>query len=100
MAADNSCLMHIGGGLTRQRSGMRVMHLAEVLRVVSGGDFRRRPARRSPTRDSCAATSRKATHGIRDKRAAVVAEVANWEELREAGQRIKERRCATSTSTC
>ncbi|MDQ6875930.1 MAG: (Fe-S)-binding protein [Actinomycetota bacterium] len=30
-AADNSCLMHIGGGLSRLRSGMRTMHLAEIL---------------------------------------------------------------------
>ena len=30
-AADNSCLMHIGGALRRQRSGTRVMHLAEIL---------------------------------------------------------------------
>jgi len=30
-AADNSCLMHIGGALTRQRSGVATMHLAEVL---------------------------------------------------------------------
>jgi L-lactate dehydrogenase complex protein LldE len=31
VAADNSCLMHIGGALRRQRSGIRTMHLAEVL---------------------------------------------------------------------
>ncbi|MEJ8277510.1 (Fe-S)-binding protein [Pseudonocardia spirodelae] len=31
VAGDNSCLMHVGGLLSRQRSGMRVMHLAEVL---------------------------------------------------------------------
>jgi L-lactate dehydrogenase complex protein LldE len=31
VAADNSCLMHIGGALSRQRSGVRTMHLAEVL---------------------------------------------------------------------
>ena len=31
VAADNSCLMHIGGALRRQRSGVRTMHLAEVL---------------------------------------------------------------------
>ena len=31
VAADNSCLMHIGGGLRRQRSPLRVLHLAEVL---------------------------------------------------------------------
>jgi L-lactate dehydrogenase complex protein LldE len=30
-AADNSCLMHIGGALARQRTGVRTMHLAEVL---------------------------------------------------------------------
>jgi L-lactate dehydrogenase complex protein LldE len=30
-AADNSCLMHMGGGLKRQRAGVRTMHLAEVL---------------------------------------------------------------------
>jgi L-lactate dehydrogenase complex protein LldE len=30
-AADTSCLMHIGGGLRRQRAGVRTMHLAEIL---------------------------------------------------------------------
>jgi len=30
-AADNSCLLHIGGALRRQRAGARVMHLAEIL---------------------------------------------------------------------
>jgi L-lactate dehydrogenase complex protein LldE len=34
VAADNSCLMHIGGGLQRQRAGVRAMHLAEVLAAV------------------------------------------------------------------
>jgi L-lactate dehydrogenase complex protein LldE len=31
VAADNSCLMQIGGGLSRQRAGVRTMHIAEVL---------------------------------------------------------------------
>ena len=31
VAADNSCLMHIGGSLSRQRAGVRTMHLAEIL---------------------------------------------------------------------
>jgi L-lactate dehydrogenase complex protein LldE len=31
VAGDSSCLMHIGGVLSRQRAGVRVMHLAEVL---------------------------------------------------------------------
>ena len=30
-AADNSCLMQIGGALSRQRSGVRAVHLAEIL---------------------------------------------------------------------
>ncbi len=30
-AGDTSCLMHIGGGLARQRAGVRVTHLAEIL---------------------------------------------------------------------
>ena len=30
-AADTSCLMHIGGLMSRRRSGVRVMHLAEIL---------------------------------------------------------------------
>jgi L-lactate dehydrogenase complex protein LldE len=35
-AADNSCLMHIGGALARQRSGVAVMHLAEILARTDG----------------------------------------------------------------
>jgi L-lactate dehydrogenase complex protein LldE len=31
VAGDNSCLMHVGGLLSRGRSGVRVVHLAEVL---------------------------------------------------------------------
>ncbi|MFA9430406.1 (Fe-S)-binding protein [Egicoccus sp. AB-alg2] len=31
VASDSSCLMHIGGGLSRLRSGIRTVHLAEVL---------------------------------------------------------------------
>jgi L-lactate dehydrogenase complex protein LldE len=30
-AGDSSCLMHIGGGLTRLRSGVSTVHLAEIL---------------------------------------------------------------------
>ncbi|MFI6504555.1 (Fe-S)-binding protein [Nonomuraea typhae] len=30
-AADNSCLMHIGGTMKRQKTGVRIMHLAEIL---------------------------------------------------------------------
>jgi L-lactate dehydrogenase complex protein LldE len=30
-AGDNSCLMHIGGGLARLRAGVKTVHLAEIL---------------------------------------------------------------------
>jgi L-lactate dehydrogenase complex protein LldE len=30
-AGDSSCLMHIGGGLRKQRAGVRTLHLAEIL---------------------------------------------------------------------
>jgi L-lactate dehydrogenase complex protein LldE len=36
-AGDNSCLMHIGGALSRMRTGVRVMHLAEILAAASDG---------------------------------------------------------------
>jgi len=39
-ALDNSCLMHIQGGLARQRSGVRCMHLAEILASTEAGDSR------------------------------------------------------------
>jgi len=37
VAGDNSCLAHIGGILSRQRSAVRVMHLAEVLACTEAG---------------------------------------------------------------
>lgn len=36
VAGDNSCLAHIGGMLSRQRSGIRVLHLAEILAATEG----------------------------------------------------------------
>jgi L-lactate dehydrogenase complex protein LldE len=36
VAADRSCLMHIGGLLSRSRSGVQVMHLVEVLAHTDG----------------------------------------------------------------
>jgi L-lactate dehydrogenase complex protein LldE len=53
VAGDNSCLMHIGGLLSRERSGVRVMHLAEVL--ASTEAVIDEPAR--PTAGSAAASA-------------------------------------------
>lgn len=35
---DNSCLMHISGAMTRQRTGLRCMHLAEILASTEQGE--------------------------------------------------------------
>jgi len=35
-AGDNSCLMHIGGALHRQRTGVGAIHLAEILAATEG----------------------------------------------------------------
>jgi len=35
-AGDNSCLTHIGGGLSRLRTGVGTMHLAEILASTEG----------------------------------------------------------------
>jgi L-lactate dehydrogenase complex protein LldE len=37
-ASDSSCLMHIGGGLSRLRTGVRTVHLAEILASTRDGD--------------------------------------------------------------
>jgi len=36
-AADTSCLMHIGGGLHRLRTGIKTIHLAEILASTEEG---------------------------------------------------------------
>ncbi len=37
-ATDSSCLMHIGGGLARQRSGVRTVHYAEILAATEASE--------------------------------------------------------------
>ena len=37
-AGDNSCLMHIGGGLSRLKAGVRTMHIAEILAATDDGE--------------------------------------------------------------
>ena len=94
-ATDSSCLMHIGGALRRGRTGVRAVHIAEILAAEEApmtphGGFPE-AAREAVADSQLRANLRNATHTIRDKRAAAVAEVPDWQELREAGKRIKER---------
>jgi L-lactate dehydrogenase complex protein LldE len=37
-AVDNSCLMHIAGAISRQRAGVRCLHLAEILASTEAGE--------------------------------------------------------------
>ena len=37
-ASDSSCLMHIAGALSRQRAGVRTVHLAEILAATAGSE--------------------------------------------------------------
>ena len=114
-AADTSCLMHIGGLLSRRRSPVRVMHLAEILAATGQpaeprrdrpiGDPAPRPpeptfagtppfpvaaARRAREPRSSATNLGRATATIRTKRAGAVAERDDWEALRLAGAAIKD----------
>jgi L-lactate dehydrogenase complex protein LldE len=36
-ATDNSCLLHIGGALSRQQTGVRCLHIAEILAATEDG---------------------------------------------------------------
>jgi L-lactate dehydrogenase complex protein LldE len=56
-AADNSCLMHIGGTAARQKAGLRVVHLAEILASVAPSDLSPSPASATSVPTSTAATS-------------------------------------------
>ncbi|MHB1931292.1 MAG: heterodisulfide reductase-related iron-sulfur binding cluster, partial [Acidimicrobiales bacterium] len=56
-AGDASCLMHIGGGLSRRGSGTRTVHLAEILastREPFVGKFRVKYAHYFPTNGGAA----------------------------------------------
>ena len=44
VAGDNSCLMHVGGLLSRQRTGVRTMHLAEILAATEESPSGHAPA--------------------------------------------------------
>ena len=110
-AGDSSCLMHIGGGLSRLNAGTATVHLAEILASHPGlpvstflgmpyaprgvghlrGDEPFPEAARAALADTQLRRNLgKATRTIRAKRAAVVAELPDWEELRAAGQAIKQ----------
>ena len=89
---------HLRGGLERRGSPVRAVHLAEVLGDVSAAAARGAPRlpfeRSAPEALEDAATRAnvlRATATIRRRRAAVVAETPDWEELRAAGEAIRER---------
>jgi Fe-S oxidoreductase len=61
VAGDSSCLMHVGGILSRQRAGVRVMHLAEVLAATESAEESQLPAGRDTTGAATAGRSPEST---------------------------------------
>ena len=100
VAGDNSCLMHIGGLLSRQRSGVRVMHLAEVLAATESrpgvgmtGTFVGMPAvprggpRRARRHAAAAQPGARHDDDPRQARRASSPRSTDWEELRARRRR-------------
>ena len=95
-ATDSSCLMHIGGGpvapadrRAHDAPGRDPRHHAGV--VTSAADPFPVAARRALADSQLRRNLARATRTIRDKRAGAVAELEDWEELREAGRALKDR---------
>ena len=99
-AADNSCLLHIGGGLSRLAPACAPCTSPRSWRPRNERRRRSFPeAARAALADSQLRRNiGKATTTIRAKRAAVVEVRADWEALREAGQALRSARCVTSTA--
>ena len=92
-ACDSSCLMHIGGGLraasqpgARRPSGGDARVVSTPASRARGAERFERAARATLTNARVRANVLHATTTIRAKRAAVVAEVPDWEELRRRGR--------------
>ena len=79
--------------------GMPARRAAGVSAHLRGTRSFPEAARDALATPSCAATSATPPRTIRDKRAAVVAEVDDWEELRRAGAAIKTDVMARLTSS-
>ncbi len=89
-AVDTSCLTQIGGGLSRRGLPVRTLHLGRSCRRSGMTSFPK--AARVALRDEQLRTNLEiATATIRSKRAAVVRERSDWQELRDAGEAIKRR---------
>ena len=101
-ACDNSCLMHIQGALHREKAGVKTVHLAEILAGTWGGsvstgalDPKTAPIFPMAAKTAMGDTQlrknvRHATDVIQAKRARVVAEMPDWQDLREAGKQIRQ----------
>ena len=96
VAADNSCLTHIGGGLSRRRRATpascttrRCWPMTDAPNPLVGAAPFPAAARVELGKPQLRRNLRHATHTIRDKRLRVVGELDDWEELRAAGAAIK-----------
>ena len=63
-AGDYSCLMHIGGGLSKLRSGVRTMHLAEILASTQSAPTLVDPDAATPASSSRGASAEAPDRGV------------------------------------
>ena len=101
-AVDSSCLMHIGGGLSRGRTGVRTVHLAEILASTEDEPWRRErfPGRRA--RCACRQPAARQPRRAPPRRSATSAR-GWWRSCRTGrscgprARRSRTRRCCGST---
>ncbi|MVA77076.1 (Fe-S)-binding protein [Auraticoccus sp. F435] len=63
-AGDSSCLMHIGGGLSRARAGARTIHLAQILASTAEDPFQPDVAPGSVTADAPVVAAPRRSGGV------------------------------------
>ena len=100
-AVDNSCLLHIGGALSRLRSGVRTAHLADILARRHEGASRPQRATALAEHAAPAQPRPRDQHDPRSSRARAVAERARLGGAPRGRRRASSAGCCgTSTGTC
>ena len=94
-AADNSCLMHIGGALHRQRAGVGAIHLAEILAATEDDNS---PSTAEPDQEhpdvDCRAVAHPARRPLRGGGQAALANTQLRRNMGKATQTIRAKRQA------
>ncbi len=92
VSGDASCLMQIGGRLSRKGSKVRVMHLAELLAQMNhlSSETFKENARAALADTHLRGALKNATSLFGERRKQAAASLPNWEELRNEARAIKD----------